>query len=154
VVGAELAAALLERLRFGRREAENVVLLVRRHMDRPDPDDPKAVRRFMARLRGHWRDLIALKRADNASHTYDDHEYHDRLEAACERAEREEAELLRARSPLSGDELMALFGRPPGPWIARLKERLSALVLDGELAPGDKEAAARIARELMESQRV
>ncbi|GBD23952.1 CCA-adding enzyme [bacterium HR29] len=154
VVGAELAAALLDRLRFGRREAESVVLLVRRHMDRPDPDDPKAVRRFMARLRGHWRDLLALKRADNASHTYDDREYHDRLEAACERVEREEAELLRARSPLSGDELMAIFGRPPGPWIARVKERLSSLVLDGELAPGDKEAAARIARELLESQRV
>lgn len=151
VVGAELAAGLLERLRLGRREAETVVLLVRRHMDRPDPDDAKAVRRFMARLRGHWRDLLALKRADNASHTYDDRAYHDRLEAACERVEREEAELLRARSPLSGEELMALFGRPPGPWIARVKERLSALVLDGELAPGDKEAAARIARELLEA---
>lgn len=153
VVGAELAAALLERLRFGRRDADDIVLLVRRHMDRPDPDDPKAVRRFMARLRGHWRDLLALKRADNASHTYDDHEYHDRLEAACERVEREEAELLRAQSPLNGEELMALFGRPPGPWIARVKERLSALVLDGELAPGDKETAARVARALLESQR-
>ena len=154
VVGAELAEHLLDRLRFGKKAAQIVVLLVRRHMDRPDPEDPKAVRRFMVRCQGYWRDLLALKRADNASHTYDDREYHDRLEEACTRVEREEAELLRARSPLSGDELMALFGLPPGPWIGRIKDHLSALVLDGELAPGDKETAARIARELLETNRV
>ena len=56
--------------------------------------------------------------------------------------------MLRAESPLDGRELMALLGREPGPWIARIKERLSTLVLDGELAPGDKEEAARIARRM------
>ena len=43
---------------------------------------------------------------------------------------------------------MALLDREPGPWIARIKERLSTLVLDGELEPGDKEEAARIARRM------
>ena len=148
IVGAEMAEALTERLRLGKREGALLALLVRRHMDRPDPDDGRLVRRFMRRLEGHWRDLLALKRADNASHTYDDHEYHDRLEAACERVEAEEAALLRAESPLDGRELMALLDREPGPWIARIKERLSTLVLDGELAPGDKEEAARIARRM------
>ena len=148
VVGADMAAALGERLKLGRRETALVELLVRRHMDRPDPDDPRLVRRFMRRLDGHWRDLLALKRADNASHTYDDNEYHDRLEAACERVEAEEAAMLRAESPLDGKELMALVGRPPGPWIARVKERLSTMVLDGDLAPGDKAAATEIARRM------
>ncbi len=148
IVGAEMAEGLAERLRLGKREGALLALLVRRHMDRPDPDDGRLVRRFMRRLEGHWRDLLALKRADNASHTYDDHEYHDRLEAACERVEAEEAALLRAESPLDGRELMALLDREPGPWIARIKERLSTLVLDGELAPGDKEEAARIARRM------
>ena len=148
IVGAEMADALTERLRLGKREGALLALLVRRHMDRPDPDDGRLVRRFMRRLEGHWRDLLALKRADNASHTYDDHEYHDRLEAACERVEAEEAAMLRAESPLDGRELMALLGREPGPWIARIKERLSTLVLDGELEPGDKEEAARIARRM------
>jgi poly(A) polymerase len=149
VVGAELAASLLERLRFGRAESHVVVLLVRRHMDRPDPADRRAVRRFMAKLGGHWRDLLALKRADNASHTYDDTAYHDALEAACLRAEQEEAEAIRAESPLSGDDLVRMFDRPPGPWVGVIKRQLGAMVLDGELAPGDKEAAARIARRLM-----
>ena len=148
IVGAEMAVALTERLRLGKREGALLALLVRRHMDRPDPEDGRLVRRFMRRLEGHWRDLLALKRADNASHTYDDNEYHDRLEAACERVEAEEAALLRAESPLDGRELMDLLGQGPGPWIARIKERLSTLVLDGELAPADKEGAARIARRM------
>ena len=148
IVGADMTAALTERLRLGKREGALLELLVRRHMDRPDPDDGRLVRRFMRRIEGHWRDLLALKRADNASHTYDDHEYHDRLEAACERVEAEEAAMLRAESPLDGRELMALLEREPGPWIARIKERLSTLVLDGELAPSDKEGAARIARRM------
>jgi poly(A) polymerase len=149
VVGTELAEALLERLRFGRADAHVVVLLVRRHMERPDPADRRAVRRFMAKLGGRWRDLLALKRADNASHTYDDTAYHDALEAACLRAEQEEAEAIRAESPLSGDDLVRLFDRPPGPWIGVIKRQLGAMVLDGELAPGDRAAAERIARRLM-----
>ncbi len=149
VVGAELAEALLERLRFGRHEARIVVLLVRRHMDRPDPADARAVRRFMNRLAGHWADLLALKRADNASHTYDDTAYHDALEAACRRAQLEEAEAIRAESPLDGAELMRLFDRPPGPWVGVIKRQLGAMVLDGELAPDDKAAAARIAARLL-----
>ncbi|WP_322796820.1 CCA tRNA nucleotidyltransferase [Tepidiforma sp.] len=145
-VGAELAEALLERLRLGRAESQRIVLLVRRHMDRPDPADRRAVRRFMAKLGGHWRDLLALKRADNASHTYDDTAYHDALEAACARAEAEEAAALRAESPLSGDDLVELFGRPPGPWVGVIKRELSRAVLDGDLAPGDREGAIALAR--------
>jgi poly(A) polymerase len=148
-VGAELAARLLERLKFGKGDALAVTLLVRRHMDRPDPADARSVRRFMAKAPGYWRDLLALKRADNASHTYDDNAYHDALEAACERIERDEAERLRAESPLTGDDLVRLFEREPGPWIKVVKDRLSAMVLDGELDPGDRVSAERIARRLM-----
>ncbi len=149
VVGALLAEALLDRLKLGRREAVLIQLLIRRHMDRPDPGDRRSVRRFMTRCEGHWRDLVALKRADNASHTYDDDPYHHRLEVACKEAEASDAALLRAESPLTGDDLVAIFDRAPGPWIGRIKQRLSAMVLDGELAPGDREHAERIARGLM-----
>ena len=63
-----------------------MTLLVRRHMDRPKPEDRRSVRRFLSKVGGHWEDLLALKRADNASHTYDDEGYHAALEAACRRA--------------------------------------------------------------------
>ncbi|MEO8540815.1 MAG: CCA tRNA nucleotidyltransferase [bacterium] len=147
--GAELAGQLLDRLKLGRAESLAIASLVRRHMDRPDPAEPRSVRRFMAKAPGFWRDLVALKRADNASHTYDDTAYHDALQIACERIEREESDRLRAESPLTGDDLVALFDREPGPWIRVVKDRLSALVLDGELEPGDRDAAERIALRMM-----
>ena len=144
-VGGDMAAEMMERLGLGRRRAAVIELLIRRHMDRPNPEEPKSVRRFMRKAEGHWRDLVALKRADNASHTYDDAAYHDSLEAACARAEVEDAEVLRAQSPLDGAELMAMFNRPPGRWIAEVKGRLSEMVLDGDIEPGDKTAAAEAA---------
>jgi poly(A) polymerase len=148
-VGAELAEALLERLKLARRDALTIRLLIRRHMDRPDPADRRSVRRFMAKCEGHWADLLALKRADNASHTYDDNPYHDALEAACTLAAEEDAAALRAESPLTGNDLVAMFDREPGPWIRVIKQRLSALVLDGELQPGDRAGATRIANRIM-----
>ena len=147
--GAELARDLLDRLKLGRRDSLAIAMLVRRHMDRPKPDDPRSVRRYMTKCEGHWRDLLALKRADNASHTYDDAEYHDRLQLACETAEREDGERLKGESPLSGDDLVLLFDREPGPWIKVVKQRLGAFVLDGDLEPGDRRAAETLARQLM-----
>ena len=148
-VGADLAAELLDRLKLGRRESLTIGMLVRRHMDRPDPADRRSVRRFMTKCEGHWRDLVALKRADNASHTYDDNGYHDQLEAACETAELEDRERLKAESPLTGDDLVIMFDREPGPWIKVIKQRLGSMVLDGDLEPGDREGAERIARRMM-----
>lgn len=148
-VGAEAAAELLDRLKLSRQDSHAITHMVRRHMDRPDVAEARSVRRYMSKAAGYWRDLVALKRADNASHTYDDNAYHDALDAACERIEREEADKLRAESPLTGNDLVALFDREPGPWVRVVKDRLSALVLDGELGPGDRAAAERIARRLM-----
>ncbi len=148
-VGGDIARDMLGRLMLGRRRSQAIELLIRRHMDRPEVDQARSVRRFMRKSEGLWRELVVLKRADNASHTYDDAEYHDQLEAACERAEVEDAEALRAQSPLNGGELMEMFDRPPGRWIAGVKERLSGMVLDGDIAPGDKEAAGAAARSML-----
>ena len=147
-VGADLAEGLLGRLKVAKSETRAVALLVRRHMDRPNLDR-RSVRRFMARSEGMWPDLVALKRADNASHTYDDAAYHDALAALAARIAVEDAAALRGESPLSGDDLVRIFERAPGPWIKPVKARLSALVLDGDLAPGDKEAAERVARRML-----
>jgi hypothetical protein len=42
---------------------------------------------------------------------------------------------------------MAMFDLPPGIWIKIVKERLRELVIDDELAIGDKEAAEQLARQ-------
>ncbi|MBK7725426.1 MAG: HD domain-containing protein [Dehalococcoidia bacterium] len=49
--GAELAGTLLERLRMARQDLHTITLLVRRHMDRPDPGESRSVRRYMAKSR-------------------------------------------------------------------------------------------------------
>jgi poly(A) polymerase len=119
-------------------------------MDRPVPEERRSVRRFMYRARVRdrplWRDLLALKRADNASHTYDDNAYHDALEAMCLDIEARDAELMRRESPLTGDDLVAIAGRPPGPWIRPIKDALGDLVLEGAIAPGDRARAEEMAR--------
>jgi poly(A) polymerase len=62
---------------------------------------------------------------------------------------RAEEEVEKLASPLDGNELMALFGRPPGPWIKPVKDGLLAAVLDGQLGPEDKAGAERLAREIL-----
>ncbi|MBI2764387.1 MAG: CCA tRNA nucleotidyltransferase [Chloroflexi bacterium] len=149
-VGYELAGPLLDRLKLAHKDAAIIRLLVQRHMDRPNIAERRSVRRFIAKSGGYWEDLIALKRADNASHTYDDNAYHDALESYCRQIVAEDEAALRAESPLTGDDLVAMFQREPGPWIKAIKARLSALVLDGELAPGDRANAERIVRQSSE----
>ncbi len=150
--GAELAAALLARLKLNHRDAAAIVLLIRRHMDRPNVDDARSVRRFLKRLGDLWPDSLALKRADNASHTYDDSEYLGALEQACATIVERDATLLRAESPLDGNELVSIFHREPGPWIRQVKDRLSAGVLEGDLDPGDREGALVLARKILEGE--
>jgi hypothetical protein len=48
--------------------------------------------------------------------------------------------------------VMAAFERPPGRWIAEVKDQLREMVIDGDLAPGDKDRAMEIARELVKNQ--
>ena len=111
-----------------------------------------AVRRFIREAGDVLEDLLDLSAADVTS------KRQERIRAAGARvsALRERIERIRAEeeveklaSPLDGNELMALFGRQPGPWIRPVKERLLAAVLDGELGPDDKEGATKLAREVM-----
>ena len=65
---------------------------------------------------------------------------------------RQDAERLRAESPLDGNELAAIFRREPGPWIRTVKERLSTGVLEGDLEPGDREGALALAKKVLEAE--
>jgi len=62
---------------------------------------------------------------------------------------REEEETEKIKSPLDGNDLMAMFNRPPGPWIGVVKDRLLNAVLDGEITADDRAAAEALARGLL-----
>ncbi|MCC6945065.1 MAG: hypothetical protein IT335_10845, partial [Thermomicrobiales bacterium] len=72
----------------------------------------------------------------------------DALRAHIARLEAERA-LGDYQSPLDGQELMALFNRPPGKWIGDIKDALREMVIDGDLEPEDKSGAAAIATRLL-----
>ena len=52
-------------------------------------------------------------------------------------------------SPLDGQEIMHLLGLPPGKRVGRIKDYLTGEVVEGRLAPDDKETAARLAQKFL-----
>jgi poly(A) polymerase len=156
-VGARMAYDILKRLHFDRDFITSVSCIVRLHMRAnaytSDWTDG-AVRRLMLESGDALADLLDLSRADITSYRADKLSRAaarvTELEERCQRL-KEEAERVPLKSPLDGNELMELFGRPPGPWLRPIKEHLLGLVIDGALAPDDKAGAAEIARNYVQS---
>ncbi len=152
-----MAYDILKRLHFDRDFIESVSRIVRLHMRAngyaSDWTDG-AVRRLMLDSGGDLPDLLDLSRADITSYRADKvSRAAARVKELAERCQRlkEEAERVPLKSPLDGNELMALFGLPPGSWLRPIKDHLLGLVIDGALSPDDKEQAARIAKSFMET---
>src|SRR5438034_672156 len=155
-VGAYMAREILKRLHIDREFIENVSKIVRLHM-RANAYTSEwtdgAVRRLMLDSGEILPDLLDLSRADITSYRADKvSRAAARVTELAERCRRlkEEAERVPLKSPLDGNELMALFNRSPGPWLRPIKDHLLGLVIDGVLSPDDKEEAARIARAFLE----
>jgi len=111
-----------------------------------------AVRRFVLDVgEDMLEDLLALSRADVTTGRVERRAAIARSVAELEQRIQElraQEDIARIASPLDGLDLMQLFDRGPGPWIQPIKDHLRELVIEGELAAGDKEAAIPIAREL------
>jgi poly(A) polymerase len=155
-VGAYMARDILKRLHFDREFIENVSKLVRLHM-RANAYTSEwtdgAVRRLMLDSGDTLPDLLDLSQADITSYRADRvARAAARVQELAERCQRlkEEAERVPLKSPLDGNELMEMFERGPGPWLRPIKDYLLGLVIDGALAPDDKEGAARLARKFFD----
>ncbi|MHB9092594.1 MAG: HD domain-containing protein [Chloroflexota bacterium] len=154
-LGEQMARQILARLRLDSRTVDVVAKLVRMHLRANQYDETwtdGAVRRLVREVGDDLGRLFDLSRADVTSHRPVRVEAAlarvDALETHCrELAAQEEIEAL--QSPLDGNELMTLFGRPPGPWIKPVKDYLLGLVIEGDLAQNEKERAAELARQFM-----
>ena len=154
-VGAELAHRALERLNADRSLRSSVRTLVELH-GRPAAYDSSwtdsAVRRLALETGEAWDDLLDLAAADVTSGREQ-----KRMAAARRIVDlrtrfdhlQEQVELARLDSPLDGNDLMRSFDRPPGPWIKGVKNHLRELVIDGTLAPDDRNGALRQARSFL-----
>ncbi len=126
-VGAELADALLRRLRYPRTPAETVVHLVRHHMFHVDPDaTDAALRRFIKRVGAdHLDALFALRRADDiGSGSSPDDRATVAFRARIERELHAAHPLDRTALAVDGDDLMAELGLAPGPRLGRVIDEL------------------------------
>ncbi|MCL4543996.1 MAG: CCA tRNA nucleotidyltransferase [Chloroflexi bacterium] len=150
-VGANIARQLLASLRFDAVTIRETVYLVELHM-RPAADTDtwtdSAIRRFVREVgEERLQDLFALARADITSQNPHRVAGHlSRLQRLIERCERTIAEMHTAHpeSPLDGSLIMQLTGLTPGPIIGEIKAHLLNEVLDGRLAPDDRELATQL----------
>ena len=151
VIGARVAEKVLSRLKFDHVLIESVTALVAQHMRINTYSDwsDGAVRRFMRDAGPHLDELFALSRADITSHRHERVlavlKTVDGLETRCRELEAQ-AEIAKMHSPLDGVALMALTGGMPGRWIARVKDFLLDLVLDGDLGMDDTATGEALAR--------
>jgi poly(A) polymerase len=139
-VGAEIARARLERLRFSLKEIETITTLVRLHLRpvfyRSEWSDG-AVRRLARDAGPLLGRLMLLARADIAASAYPYPEKMDELQARLDTVLAERPSRL---APLiTGEDIMRIRGIGPGPEVGRIKQRLEELVIDGEVPP-DREA--------------
>ncbi len=156
-IGARMTRKILAELRYDQDTIERVSRLVDLHMRQAANTDEwseRAVRRYVHTVGVETLNpLWGLARADITSSNPRRVRAHlsrlDRLAQRCEDLIAEEG-AEKIVSPLNGDELMAMTGRPPGRWIQGVKDHLLDLVLDGDLGRYDKEGAAEEARRFLE----
>jgi poly(A) polymerase len=153
-VGAAMAREILTGLRYSSNVVEDVALLVGTHMQLHTYNNEwsdGAVRRLVLRLGALTQDSIELARADASGHsltgTSQNAPKFDELEDRIRRSSEEQ--VTRLKSPLTGNDLMERYHRPPGPWIREIKIALDDAVIDGKLRPDDRDGAERIADQLM-----
>ena len=147
-ISAEMADAILRRLKASNSFREDVVWLVKHHMDLFSPE-PKQVRRMLSR---HGTDrirlLCELQRADMGGKGVGRpprlQEVSDFLRMAEELVKKEGALTLKSLA-VKGNDLIAL-GYPQTPELGSALNRLLELVLAGEV-PNEKEPLLALAKQ-------
>jgi poly(A) polymerase len=145
-LGAQIAYRMLQRLKFSNEQIAPVVLLVRNHMRLGSMPEftASAARRLIRDMDGEVEDLLLLVEADSSAlrpglKSLELEPIRERLAEVKQITPRSSLE-----SPLTGEEIMELTGLEPGPEVGKLKSMLLDKVLEGELAPGDKEKARHL----------
>ncbi len=137
--GANIAAELLTRLRFGKERIKRVSELIRLHMVQYDTEwTDRAIRRLVSRAGDNLPQLLALLEADSSAL---------RLRAGSLRAlgmlKQRIAELAGMVpppvSPISGTRIMELLNIEAGPFVGLAKQALVQAVVEGDIsAEGDE----------------
>lgn len=151
--GAEMADAVLLRLKAPTELRTQVVWLIAQHMYRLTPDR-KLLRRALSRHGGEaLHRLLLLQEADMASKGTDEHRGSDhfaRVREVLQQLEAEEGRLTLKELAVTGSELMALGLQ--GKAIGQCRNGLLDLVLD-EMVPNQREALLEAAKNWIEKEK-
>jgi putative nucleotidyltransferase with HDIG domain len=136
LVGADMADAFLERLRIEGVVRRKVVHLVRYHMDlhlEGEMSD-SAIRRMVRRIGlEHMHDLIQVRRADRLASGMREGDLSPEnvyLLQQVDRILKEDAALQVTDLAVTGDDVVRVFGRPPGPYVGEALRALLEEVLE------------------------
>jgi hypothetical protein len=150
--GGAIAADVLRRLAFPRRESDRVVTLIGHHMFGYAPHwGDAAVRRFIRRVGvGEVDDLLALRAADNVGSGLPPGAGHlDELAARVAAQLQAGPVLTKAGLAIDGDDVRAALGIAPGPEVGRILDTLlERVVADPTL--NERERLVRAARRIHE----
>lgn len=129
-VGAEMADALLQRLRFDSETRQKVVHLVRYHMDLhfDVAVSDAAIRRMLSRIGPeHMNDLIQVRRSDRLASGKREGDLSPETIALLQQVERvmaADSALKVTDLAVDGADVIRCFGRPPGPYVGQVLRRL------------------------------
>jgi poly(A) polymerase len=143
-VGADIARKALTRLRYPNQTTARVTKMIDMHLRVGEYDSDwtdAAIRRLLRDAGPDLEGLIELTNADKAaSNTAMPSANLDEL-ARRIASVKEKVDVEAMRSPLTGHEIMELLGIGEGPELRLIKDFLTNEVIEGRLAPGDKENA-------------
>ena len=149
-VGAEMTGSILRRLMMSERDVSAVANLVKNHMRLGSAStfSASAARRLIRDMGDQLEDLLQLVEADANGlrpgvRVLDLQDVRNRIEEVQRITPRTSLE-----SPLSGEEIMSTLGLEPGRRVGELKAMLTEQVLEGVLAPDDREGAKEMLRQL------
>ena len=152
VVGARMTKQILKRLKFSKKEIQDICLLVENHL-RPHTFKmgwtDSAVRRYIVdsgELMDQLNDLVRADITTKNKNKYDEiNKYLDDMESRIAEV-KEKEELSNLRPPVSGDDIMKLFNLKPGPSVGIIMKALYEQRLnEGEVS---KEEAIQLAEDI------
>lgn len=146
VVGASMTRRILGRLKFSNDEIAEVAVLVKNHMrlGTATKFSSSAARKLMRDLGPNLNRLLDLVEADASALARGVRKLDlTDIRAVIDRIQNE-TPVETLESPLDGAEIIEILNLTPGPEVGKIKQRLIDAVLEGQIAPKDKEGAKRL----------
>ena len=151
VVGARISEQILKRLKYSKKEIQDICLLVENHL-RPHTFKmgwtDSAVRRYIVdsgEMIDKLNDLVRADITTKNKNKFDEiNTYLDEMEARIAEV-KEKEELSNLRPSITGDEVMEIFDLQPGPTVGKIMKALYEQRLnEGEVS---REEAIKLAKE-------